>query len=521
MTRRHRPPPFELKSRRASTTSPPPLSSSPITTAAACVPWQPPPFSPHTSPGLKLASRSSPWLPRPPTPSCTRGLRRRRAVGRRSPYGVSGQFSAAAAAARRQSPTPITASSSPRAARPMALPPAPRPTRPHPPRARSTRRQRRRRRERASAPAPRLLDVSGMMCGGCAARVRGILAADARVETAAVNLLAESAAVRLRAPAPPGAGEELAARLTECGFPSTARRGGAAAGAGESARKWREMAARKEELLARSRGRVAFAWTLVALCCGSHASHILHSLGIHVGHGELSWKTTTDQSNLACPVTHSILPSSHDSNVPPDILFDGFRAFKQGSPNMNSLVGFGSASCICYQCTCRSCFSDLVLLGRSLEESARLKASSDMNELISLLSPQSRLIVTSSSDDPSSDTILNSDAITVEVPVDDVRVGDSILVLPGETIPVDHYLTNPLKHLNILSCRVMSSEDQVFVDESMLTGESLPVAKETGLPVFAGTVNWDGPLKIRATCTGPSSTIAKIVRMVGKHTLCY
>ena len=132
-----------------------------------------------------------------------------------------------------------------------------------------------------------LLDVSGMMCGGCAARVRAILAADPRVETAAVNLLAESAAVRLRAPAPPGAGEELAARLTECGFPTTARRGGAAAGAGESARKWREMAARKEELLARSRGRVAFAWTLVALCCGSHASHILHSLGIHIGHGEL------------------------------------------------------------------------------------------------------------------------------------------------------------------------------------------------------------------------------------------
>lgn len=57
--------------------------------------------------------------------------------------------------------------------------------------------------------------------------------------------------------------------------------------------------------------------------------------------------------------------------------------------------------------------------------------------LQSLLSPQSRLVVTSSSDDPSSDGVLNSDAITVEVPVDDVRVGDFILVLPGETIPVD------------------------------------------------------------------------------------
>ncbi|KAL5657071.1 hypothetical protein ACJX0J_030234, partial [Zea mays] len=80
---------------------------------------------------------------------------------------------------------------------------------------------------------------------------------------AAVNLLAESVAVRLRAPAPPSAGEELAARLTECGFPATARRGGAVAGVGESARKWREMAARKEELLLLSQGRVA--WTIVAL----------------------------------------------------------------------------------------------------------------------------------------------------------------------------------------------------------------------------------------------------------------
>ncbi|KAG8073678.1 hypothetical protein GUJ93_ZPchr0006g41283 [Zizania palustris] len=121
-----------------------------------------------------------------------------------------------------------------------------------------------------------------------------------------------------------------------------------------------------------------------------------------------------------------------------------------------------------------------------------------MNELISLLSPQSRLVVTSSSDDPSSDGVLNSDAITVEVPVDDVRVGDLILVLPGETIPVDG---------NVLA-------GSSFVDESMLTGESLPVPKEKGFPVFAGTVNWDGPLKIEATTTGSSSTIAKIVRMV-------
>uniref|UniRef100_A0A453IWY3 HMA domain-containing protein n=1 Tax=Aegilops tauschii subsp. strangulata TaxID=200361 RepID=A0A453IWY3_AEGTS len=358
------------------------------------------------------------------------------------------------------------------------------------------------------ASATVLLDVSGMMCGGCAARVRSILAADARVENAAVNLLAESAAVRLRSPAP-GAGEELAERLTVCGFPSAARRGGAAAGAAESALKWREMAARKSELLTRSRGRVAFAWTLVALCCGSHASHLLHSLGIHIGHG--TFLDVLHNSYVKCGIAVVALFGPGR-----DILFDGLRAFKQGSPNMNSLVGFGSAAAFAISAVSllnpelawNSTFFDepvmllgFVLLGRSLEESARLKASSDMNELISLLSPQSRLVVTSSSEDLPSDGILNSDAITVEVPVDDVRVGDSVLVLPGETIPVDGNVTG----------------GSSFVDESMLTGESLPVAKEKGCPVFSGTVNWDGPLRIKATTTGPSSTIAKIIRMVGIH----
>ena len=72
---------------------------------------------------------------------------------------------------------------------------------------------------------------------------------------------------------------------------------------------------------------------------------------------------------------------------------------------------------------------EFVILGGSPEESARLKASSNMNELISLLSPQSRLVVTSSGDDLPSDGTLNSDAITVQVLVNDVHVGDSVLVI--------------------------------------------------------------------------------------------
>ncbi|VFQ97764.1 unnamed protein product [Cuscuta campestris] len=138
-----------------------------------------------------------------------------------------------------------------------------------------------------------------------------------------------------------------------------------------------------------------------------------------------------------------------------------------------------------------------VLLGRSLEERARLKASSDMNELLSLISTQSRLVVTPSGSGSSSE-VVSSDAIYIEVPTDDIRVGDSLLVLPGETIPVDG---------NVVAGRSV-------VDESMLTGESLPVFKEKDLSVSAGTINWDSPIKIEATSTGSNSTISKIVNMV-------
>lgn len=135
-----------------------------------------------------------------------------------------------------------------------------------------------------------LLDVSGMMCGGCVSRVKSVLSADERVDSVAVNMLTETAAIKLRpevaADGVETVAESLAGRLTECGFASKRRASGM--GVTESVRKWKETMKKKEEMLVKSRNRVIFAWTLVALCCGSHASHILHSLGIHVAHGNTS-----------------------------------------------------------------------------------------------------------------------------------------------------------------------------------------------------------------------------------------
>lgn len=355
-----------------------------------------------------------------------------------------------------------------------------------------------------------LLDVFGMMCGACVSRVKSILLSDDRVDSVVVNMLTETAAIRLKsdevseeAYSAVNVAESLARRLTDCGFPTKSRN--SEVGVAENVRKWKEMVEKKRKMLVRSRNRVAVAWTLVALCCGSHASHILHPLGIHI-HGP--WMEILHNSyTKGCFALVALLGPGRE------LLFDGLRAFRKGSPNMNSLVGFGAVAAFTISAISllnpeldwdASFFDEpvmllgFVLLGRSLEERARVKASSDMNELLSLISSHSRLVITPSEGNSSTDDVLCSDAMCIQVSTDDIRVGDSVLVLSGETIPVDG---------KVLAGRSV-------VDESMLTGESLPVFKEAGLVVSAGTVNWDGPLRIEASSTGLNSTISKIVRMV-------
>lgn len=128
-----------------------------------------------------------------------------------------------------------------------------------------------------------------MMCGACVSRVKSILSADNRVDSVVVNMLTETAAIKLKDGLGEdfsGVAEELANRVSASGF--DARRRVSGMGVEAKIRKWRETVEKKEALLVKSRNRVAFAWTLVALCCGAHASHLLHSVGIHVGHGEIS-----------------------------------------------------------------------------------------------------------------------------------------------------------------------------------------------------------------------------------------
>lgn len=123
-----------------------------------------------------------------------------------------------------------------------------------------------------------LLDVSGMMCGGCAASVRRTLASDTRVASAAVNLLTHTAAVQLRPGLALETGQALAEALSKSGFATTVRQFGDALAATNQ----REALARqREESLRDTTVQLGVAWGLVAVCLAHHTGHLLHGLGFH------------------------------------------------------------------------------------------------------------------------------------------------------------------------------------------------------------------------------------------------
>jgi P-type Cu+ transporter len=125
----------------------------------------------------------------------------------------------------------------------------------------------------------------------------------------------------------------------------------------------------------------------------------------------------------------------------------------------------------------------LILLGRYLELRAKGKTNEAIKKLLSL-APKMATVVR------------NGKEMTVAV--DDVQIGDSILVRPGENIPVDGILT----------------EGVTSIDESMVTGESMPVEKKKGSVVIAGTSNKHGSFRMKATKVGTNTTLAKIVKLI-------
>ena len=165
----------------------------------------------------------------------------------------------------------------------------------------------------------------------------------------------------------------------------------------------------------------------------------------------------------------------------------GFKSLIQRSPNMDSLVAIGTSSAILFSVyntyqiiignfgavdalyyETAGVIIALILLGKSLEAVSKGKTSEAIKKLMGLA--------------PKTATII-SNGKEIELPIEDVEIGDVILVRPGEKIPVDGVVL----------------EGHTSIDEAMLTGESMPVDKKAGDKVFAASINKNGVIKFQAT----------------------
>ena len=173
-----------------------------------------------------------------------------------------------------------------------------------------------------------------------------------------------------------------------------------------------------------------------------------------------------------------------------------FKALRNRSANMDVLIVLGSSAAFFYSLPITFGWLDghvyfetaaviitLIMLGKFLEARAKGRTSEAIKKLMGLRAKTARVV---------------RDGQELEVLADDVRVGDLVLVRPGETIPVDGVVV----------------EGRSAVDESMLTGESLPVEKSPGSPVIGATINKLGLLKFEATKVGKETALSQIVRLV-------
>ena len=173
-----------------------------------------------------------------------------------------------------------------------------------------------------------------------------------------------------------------------------------------------------------------------------------------------------------------------------------FRSLKSGGANMDTLVALGTSAAYFYSLFAvfflpsphlyfetSAVLISLILLGRFIEHRSKKNAQGGMRALLKMQAKTARV---------------KKGENFEEVPIETLSHGDHVIVRPGENVPVDGEVIGGASHL----------------DESMLTGESLPIRKEKGDQVFAGTMNQEGVLEIRATRLGKETSLGNIIRLV-------
>jgi Cu+-exporting ATPase len=339
----------------------------------------------------------------------------------------------------------------------------------------------------AAEPAEVTLEmaVTGMSCASCSSRIEKVVGGMAGMRRAEVNLAAETATFVFD----PKLTSRRAIReaIARLGFGATPLTGSDS----HFARKQEETAARLRAMKGRLIAMLLLALPLLTLSMGEMLGlplpRVLSPHQAPLGYALL-------QFLLVLPILW----------LGRSFYLIGFPALVRRAPNMDSLIAVGTGAAVIYSTwnlaeialgidpmaramdlyfESAGVLIALVSLGKYLETRSKSHTSDAIRQLMQLAPDQATLLV---------------DGVQQTIPVDEVETGDILLIRPGERLPIDATIL----------------EGQSSVDESMLTGESLPVSKKAGDRVTGGTLNRNGVLTVRAVHVGQDTMLARIIRMV-------
>jgi len=324
------------------------------------------------------------------------------------------------------------------------------------------------------------LSIDGMTCASCVSRVEKALKAVPGVKEANVNLATERATVTGTANV-----AALIAAIDKAGYDAKQIQNAIPDQAEHLEKKDQERAELKRDLILAT----IFALPVFILEMGSHLIPGMHHLIAQTIGIQNSWYLQFILTTLVL-----VIPGRR-------FYIHGLPALLRLAPDMNSLVAVGTLAAYLFSIVATfmpsilpagtvnvyyeaaAVIVALILLGRFLEAKAKGRTSEAIQRLVSLQAKVAHV---------------SRDNQIVDIPIDQVVVGDFIIVKPGERVPVDGKVI----------------EGKSFVDESMITGEPIPVEKKVDSDVVGGTINQNGTLSFKAVAVGGETMLAQIIRLV-------
>ena len=332
-----------------------------------------------------------------------------------------------------------------------------------------------------------VLKISGMTCAACSARIEKVVSKIEGVESVTVNLTTEKLSAYID--------EEVAdvqkikAAVERAGFGWSELKEGSQQADEDRQKKEREINLLWKKFIVSA----VFSLPLLYISMGSMLSFLsFMPIPKYLEPMDYPLNFALVQILLTIPV---LIAGNRFYVV-------GFRAIRMKSPNMDSLIAMGTTAALIYSLystwqiyqgnmgfveglyfETAGVIITLILLGKSMEAVSKGRTSEAIKKLMGL-APKTATVIKNGKE--------------IEISIDDVEENDIVLVKPGAKIPVDGEIT----------------EGFTSVDESMLTGESMPVDKKVGDSVFAATINKNGLIRFRATKVGDNTALAQIIKLI-------